>query len=44
MTFAHRISAYNRSRKWGLFLEEIAPTRATRVLDVGLPLDFVVLF
>ena len=35
MTFAHRISAYNRSRKWGLFLEEIAPTRATRVLDVG---------
>lgn len=35
MRFAHKISAYNRSKKWGLFLKEIAPTQAMRVLDVG---------
>lgn len=35
MTLAHTISAYNRRRKWGLFLKEIAPTQEMRVLDVG---------
>lgn len=35
MTLAHRISTYNRRRKWDLFLKEFAPTREMRVLDVG---------
>jgi SAM-dependent methyltransferase len=35
MTLAYKISAYNRNRKWSLFLKEIAPTRTMRALDVG---------
>ncbi len=35
MSLAHRVSAFNRQRKWSLFLREIAPTESTRVLDVG---------
>ena len=34
-TFAYKVSAFNRKRKWELFLKEIAPTERTRVLDVG---------
>lgn len=35
MSLAYKISAYNRMRKWQLFLTEFAPTPAMRVLDVG---------
>jgi len=35
MTLAHRISAWNRRRKWAYFLKELAPDAQTRVLDVG---------
>lgn len=35
MSFAHRISAYNRKRKWDFFLSEYAPTPEMRILDVG---------
>ena len=35
MSFAHKISSYNRKRKWDLFLKEIEPKQFMRVLDVG---------
>jgi len=35
MSFAHAISAYNRKRKWNIFLAHHEPTPETRVLDVG---------
>lgn len=35
MSLAYVISAYNRRRKWDLFLSEVQPTPAMRVLDVG---------
>ncbi len=35
MSVAHKISAWNRNRKWNLFKREMAPTARTRVLDVG---------
>jgi len=35
MTFAHRISAYNRDRKWKIFLNEIAPKQGMKILDLG---------
>ena len=35
MSLAHKVSAYNRRRKWSLFQKEFAPTREMRVLDVG---------
>ena len=35
MSLAYTVSAYNRQRKWDLFLSEIHPTPAMRVLDVG---------
>lgn len=33
--FAQRVSHWNRTRKWALFLREVAPDTETRVLDVG---------
>ncbi len=35
MSFAYRISAWNRRRKWKLFLEKMKPTATMSVLDVG---------
>jgi len=35
MSFAYRISGYNRRRKWELFLREFPPAPDARVLDVG---------
>jgi len=35
VSLAHRISASNRRRKWGLFLRAIPPTPTMTVLDVG---------
>ena len=35
MSFAYRISAWNRERKWTPFMERHAPTQDTLVLDVG---------
>lgn len=35
MSVAYRISAFNRMRKWNLFLKEISPTEKMRVLGVG---------
>jgi SAM-dependent methyltransferase len=35
MSFAERVSAWNRGRKWHLFLAEFAPGEATTVCDVG---------
>ena len=35
MSFAYKISKYNRERKWGIFLETIKPTPDLSVLDVG---------
>lgn len=35
MTLAHRLSGFNRKRKWQLFLSEMAPMEAMTVLDVG---------
>jgi hypothetical protein len=35
MSLAYRVAAYNREKKWQIFLREIAPTREMRVLDVG---------
>jgi hypothetical protein len=34
-TFAYRVSAFNRRRKWKLFLRYIQPRPADRILDVG---------
>jgi len=35
MSLTNEIAAYNRRRKWGVFLKEIAPSKGMRVLDVG---------
>ena len=35
MSFAHKVSGFNRRRKWNLFLQEITPLPHMRVLDVG---------
>ncbi len=35
MSFAYRISKYNRDRKWKKFLNEICPTPLMCVLDIG---------
>ena len=35
MSLAYKVSAYNRRRKWDLFLSEMRPTSTMRVLDVG---------
>jgi SAM-dependent methyltransferase len=35
MAFAYRVSAYNRERKWTLFLNEFVADPRMRVLDVG---------
>ncbi len=35
MSLAYRVSKYNRERKWGLFMQKIAPTPEMFVLDVG---------
>lgn len=35
VSFAYRISAWNRQRKWQLFLDYIQPTAETTVLDCG---------
>jgi len=35
MSFVHKISEFNRRRKWGIFLNEIAPNDKFSVLDVG---------
>jgi SAM-dependent methyltransferase len=35
MSFAYRVSAYNRQRKWDRFVELIRPTPELTILDVG---------
>jgi SAM-dependent methyltransferase len=35
MSFGNKISAYNRRRKWRIFLEKIKPSSKTVILDVG---------
>jgi hypothetical protein len=35
ISFAHRVSGFNRRRKWDLFLERFSPRPGDRVLDVG---------
>jgi SAM-dependent methyltransferase len=35
LELGYRVSRYNRDRKWRLFLEALAPTAQTTVLDVG---------
>ncbi|KKO20953.1 MAG: class I SAM-dependent methyltransferase [Candidatus Brocadia sp.] len=35
MSLAHRVSKYNRDRKWRAFLKEISPSPILRVLDIG---------
>ncbi|MBO3460918.1 class I SAM-dependent methyltransferase [Aetokthonos hydrillicola Thurmond2011] len=35
MSFAYKISGWNRQRKWKLFLAEVQPTANTTVLDLG---------
>ena len=35
MSFAYKISKFNRKRKWRTFIEELGPSPSTRVLDVG---------
>jgi SAM-dependent methyltransferase len=35
MSITHKISAYNRRRKWNTFLEIIKPSHYTTILDVG---------
>lgn len=39
MSIAHRISAWNRHRKWSLFLSSFPPAPTTRLLDVGFSED-----
>jgi SAM-dependent methyltransferase len=36
MSVATKLSAFNRERKWNLFLDEVRPTAATTILDVGI--------
>jgi len=35
VSLAYKISAWNRLRKWNLFLKDFTPKREYRVLDVG---------
>lgn len=35
MSFAYSVSAYNRRRKWNIFLSEIRPTSELYILDAG---------
>lgn len=35
MSIAARVSAFNRMRKWDLFLSHIRPTQSLKILDVG---------
>ena len=35
MSFAYKVSGYNRKRKWALFERLIRPTADLTVLDVG---------
>ncbi len=35
MSFAHKISSWNRHRKWKLFLKELTIEKGIRILDVG---------
>jgi SAM-dependent methyltransferase len=35
MTVAQRVSAYNRERKWRLFVSHLHPIESTTILDVG---------
>jgi SAM-dependent methyltransferase len=35
MSFAYKISGWNRKRKWDTFLEEIRPTPQSTILDIG---------
>ncbi|MBD2778483.1 methyltransferase domain-containing protein [Iningainema tapete] len=35
MSFAYKVSGWNRKRKWDLFLKEIQPTADTTILDIG---------
>ncbi len=35
MSIAHKVSAWNRRRKWSLFLAEFCPNEKMRILDVG---------
>ena len=35
MSFAYKISGWNRQRKWELFLNEIKPTAENTILDIG---------
>lgn len=34
-SLAYKISAWNRARKWRLFLSELSPSPETKILDVG---------
>ncbi|NJM23697.1 MAG: class I SAM-dependent methyltransferase [Richelia sp. RM2_1_2] len=35
MSFAYKVSAWNRKRKWESFLKEIKPTAESTILDIG---------
>ena len=35
MSLAYRISAYNRKRKWAIFLDQMKPNPDTKILDAG---------
>lgn len=35
MSLAYKISAWNRNRKWRLFLDKIKPNKDAKILDVG---------
>jgi len=35
MSFAHKISGWNRKRKWNLFIEKFTLNQNLKVLDVG---------
>lgn len=35
MFLANKISAFNRNRKWNIFLQKINPLRSDKILDVG---------
>jgi SAM-dependent methyltransferase len=41
VSLAERVSAFNRKRKWELFLSELSPQSTTSVLDVGFtPIEY----
>jgi len=35
MSFAYKISAFNRKRKWKTFLETLKPSSKDKILDIG---------